>query len=116
MNDDQLLRYSRHLMLPDLDIAGQEKLLAAQVTIMGLGGLGSPVALYLAAAGVGKLTLVDPDQVDETNLQRQIAHSQAHVGLAKVASAAKAISAINPQVELVLVDAEQSPEQLLRLF
>ena len=95
MNDDELLRYSRHIMLPDFDIAGQERLLAAKVLIVGLGGLGSPVALYLAAAGVGELWLADHDSVDVSNLQRQIAHGEADIGRAKVVSAASAIRALN---------------------
>jgi adenylyltransferase/sulfurtransferase len=96
MNDAELLRYSRQIMLPDFDIDGQERLLAAKVLIVGLGGLGSPVALYLAAAGVGELWLADNDTVDLTNLQRQIAHGQADIGRAKVASAHDAIRVLNP--------------------
>jgi adenylyltransferase/sulfurtransferase len=95
MNDDELLRYSRQIMLPDFDIAGQERLLAAKVLIVGLGGLGSPVALYLAAAGVGELWLADHDTVDLSNLQRQIAHGEVDIGRLKVASAADAIRALN---------------------
>lgn len=95
MNDDELLRYSRQIMLADFDIAGQERLLAAKVLIVGLGGLGSPVALYLAAAGVGELWLADHDSVDLSNLQRQIAHGEADIGRPKVASAADAIRALN---------------------
>lgn len=100
MNDEQLLRYSRHIMLPDLDIEGQEKLLAAHVLILGLGGLGSPVAMYLAAAGVGHLTLVDDDEVDLSNLQRQIVHTTERIGQSKVASAAQTIAQLNPEVEV----------------
>ena len=88
MNDDQLLRYSRHILLPQVDIKGQQKLLDAHVMVVGLGGLGSPVAMYLAAAGVGKLSLVDDDQVELSNLQRQIVHSQSDIGRDKVDSAA----------------------------
>lgn len=95
MNDAQLLRYSRQIMLPGFDIDGQQRLLDARVLIVGLGGLGSPVALYLAAAGVGTMWLADHDAVDSTNLQRQIAHGEADVGRAKVASAAAAIQALN---------------------
>jgi len=87
LNDDQLLRYARHIMLPDIDIEGQEKLLAARVLIVGLGGLGSPVALYLAASGVGSLTLADFDLVDLSNLQRQIIHTTASIGEPKTVSA-----------------------------
>ena len=80
MTDDQLLRYSRHILLNELGIEGQERILAAHALVIGAGGLGSPVALYLASAGVGHITLVDPDSVDATNLQRQIAHTLARVG------------------------------------
>ncbi len=102
MNDNQLLRYNRQIMLPDIDIAGQEKLLAARVVIVGLGGLGCPAALYLAAAGVGELVLVDHDNVDASNLQRQIAHVEASVGQAKVESAAERIRALNSDTHLQL--------------
>ncbi len=98
MNDDQLLRYSRQIMLDDFDIQGQQRLLDAKVLIVGLGGLGSPVALYLAAAGVGELWLADFDRVDLSNLQRQIAHTMADIDRPKVVSASEAIAAINPQV------------------
>ncbi len=84
MNDDQLLRYSRHILLPELGIEGQEKLLAAHALVIGAGGLGSPAALYLASAGVGRITLADGDTVDLTNLQRQILHATAAVGQPKV--------------------------------
>lgn len=103
MNDEQLLRYSRQIMLPEFDIAGQEALLDATALIVGLGGLGSPIALYLAAAGVGRLILNDHDQVDLSNLQRQIVHSGDRVGESKVESAATALRAINPDVELELI-------------
>ena len=98
MNDDQLLRYSRHITLPELDIEGQEKLLAARVLIIGLGGLGSPIALYLAAAGIGHLVLADGDTVDVTNLQRQVVHGTDSVGMPKTESAARTLRAINPDV------------------
>jgi adenylyltransferase/sulfurtransferase len=104
MNDEQLLRYSRQIMLPQIDVAGQERLLAAHVLIVGLGGLGSPAALYLAAAGVGRLSLADDDQVDLSNLQRQIAHRHNDLGVAKVRSAARSISAINPDTTLDLIE------------
>jgi molybdopterin-synthase adenylyltransferase len=100
MNDAQLLRYSRHILLDEIGIEGQERIRAAHVLIIGAGGLGSPAALYLASAGVGRITLVDHDTVDLTNLQRQIAHTTARVGLPKVASAQAAIAAINPDVQV----------------
>ncbi len=100
MDDRQLLRYSRHLLLDDLGVEGQEKLLAAHALILGAGGLGSPAALYLASAGVGRITLVDDDEVDLTNLQRQIMHTEARVGQPKVESARVALGAINPDVQV----------------
>ena len=100
MTDDELLRYSRHILLPEFGIDAQDRVRAAHAVILGLGGLGSPVALYLAAAGVGRVTLIDDDVVDLTNLQRQVVHSVAQIGLAKVASAAAAMRAINPQVDI----------------
>jgi len=108
MNDDQLLRYSRHIMLPELDIEGQEKLLAAHALVIGMGGLGAPLALYLAAAGVGKLTIVDHDSVEASNLQRQIIHSSKDVGRSKVASAKASLAEINP--DCVVTSVEQRIE------
>ncbi len=115
MNDDQLLRYSRHILLDEIGIEGQERILAAHVLIVGAGGLGSPAALFLASAGVGTLTLVDDDRVDLTNLQRQIAHTTQRVGLPKVASAACAIEAINPQVRVHPVDERVDEAALIAL-
>ncbi len=103
MNDSQLLRYSRHLLLPQVDVFGQQKLLNAKVLIVGLGGLGSPVALYLAASGVGELWLADDDRVDLTNLQRQIVHDTAQVGQLKTESAQAKLHALNPEVNLVSI-------------
>jgi len=100
MNDEQLLRYSRHILLDEIGIEGQQKLLAASVLVIGAGGLGSPAALYLASAGVGHLTIVDDDDVDLTNLQRQIAHTTARVGQPKALSAQAALAAINPDVQV----------------
>ncbi|MCG6970486.1 MAG: molybdopterin-synthase adenylyltransferase MoeB [Gammaproteobacteria bacterium] len=106
MNDEQLLRYSRQIMLPQVDIAGQQKLLQSKVLIIGLGGLGSPVAMYLAGAGVGRLSLCDHDRVDLSNLQRQIVHSTLDLGHSKVQSAAATLRALNPEVQLDLIDHE----------
>lgn len=99
MDDEELLRYSRQIMLPDLDVRGQERLRRAAALVVGLGGLGSPIALYLAAAGVGKLILADDDEVELSNLQRQIAHNSASLGEAKARSAKAALLAINPRIE-----------------
>jgi molybdopterin/thiamine biosynthesis adenylyltransferase len=112
MNDEQLLRYSRQLMLNGFDVAGQEALLAAKVLIVGLGGLGSPVALYLAAAGVGSLVLADSDSVEVSNLQRQIIHKHDNVGMGKVLSAQNALLGLNPGVQLELIDSRLEGELL----
>ena len=112
MNDDQLLRYSRHVLLDDIGIEGQRRLLTAHALVIGAGGLGSPVALYLATAGVGTITIVDDDVVDVTNLQRQIAHTLARVGQPKVASIAAAIAAINPDVRVIALQTRAGPQQL----
>jgi molybdopterin/thiamine biosynthesis adenylyltransferase len=101
MNDAQLLRYSRHILLDEIGIDGQQRILDARALVIGAGGLGSPAALYLGSAGVGHITLVDDDLVDLTNLQRQIAHTTERIGLHKVASAASALAAINPDVQIV---------------
>jgi molybdopterin/thiamine biosynthesis adenylyltransferase len=100
MNDDQLLRYSRHILLDELGIEGQQRLLAAHALVIGAGGLGSPVALYLATAGLGTITIVDGDTVDLTNLQRQIAHDLSRVGAPKASSAAQTMRSINPDVRI----------------
>lgn len=100
MTDDDLLRYSRHLLLDEIGIEGQQRLLDARALVIGAGGLGSPVALYLASAGVGRITLVDHDTVSLTNLQRQIAHDMAGLGQPKVASAAARMAALNPGVQV----------------
>lgn len=101
MTDEQLLRHSRHILLDEVGVEGQQRIAAAHALVVGAGGLGSPVALYLAAAGVGTITLVDHDEVDLTNLQRQIAHATERVGQAKVDSAALAMRALNPHVRVV---------------
>ena len=112
MNDAALLRYSRHILLEEFGIDGQARVDAAHALIVGVGGLGSPVALYLAAAGVGRITLVDDDTVDLTNLQRQIAHTTSRVGMAKVESAAQAMRDINPSI-VVATHAMRIDEALL---
>ena len=104
MKDDQLLRYSRQIMLPQVDIAGQQALLDSHVLIIGAGGLGSPASMYLAAAGVGRLTLVDNDTVELSNLQRQLAHAESDLGANKVDSAAATLRAINSDVEVVALN------------
>ncbi|MBP6900724.1 MAG: molybdopterin-synthase adenylyltransferase MoeB [Burkholderiaceae bacterium] len=100
MNDDQLLRYSRHILLDEIGVEGQQRLLDAHALVIGAGGLGSPVVLYLGTAGVGRITLVDHDTVDVTNLQRQIAHNLARVGQPKAESARQTVAAINPDVQV----------------
>ncbi|MFW6350293.1 MAG: HesA/MoeB/ThiF family protein [Thiohalospira sp.] len=104
MNDEQLLRYGRQILLPGVDVAGQERLAGSRVLILGLGGLGSPAALYLAGAGVGELVLVDDDVVEISNLQRQIAHTTAEAGTPKAESAARRIAELNPEVATRPVD------------
>lgn len=112
MNDSELLRYSRHIMLPGLGIEGQERLRRASVLVVGLGGLGSPVAMYLAAAGVGRLVLADFDAVDLSNLQRQILHSTERIGMPKADSARIALSALNPEVRIETVKRSLTEETL----
>lgn len=104
MNDNQLLRYSRHILLPQMGIEGQEKLLAGHALVVGAGGLGSPAALYLATAGVGRITLADGDTVDLTNLQRQILHRTASVGMPKAQSGRQLISEYNPGVAVAALE------------
>jgi molybdopterin/thiamine biosynthesis adenylyltransferase len=115
MNDDQLLRYSRHILLDEIGIEGQQRLLASHALVIGAGGLGSPVALYLGTAGVGRITIVDNDTVDLTNLQRQIAHNLARVGRPKAESARDTIAAINPDVRVTPLIERVSPDQVARL-
>lgn len=115
MNDNQLLRYSRHILLPQIDIAGQEKLNQSRVLIVGAGGLGSPAAIYLAASGVGNLIICDGDQVDLTNLQRQIIHNSDSIGLAKVLSAKQSLYRINPEVNVITIEEQVDAEKLLQL-
>jgi molybdopterin/thiamine biosynthesis adenylyltransferase len=115
MNDDQLLRYSRHVLLDEIGIEGQQRLLASHVLVIGAGGLGSPVALYLASAGVGTLTIVDDDRVDLTNLQRQIIHSVERIGRPKAESAAQTLHAINPAVRVHALQERAGAERLIAL-
>ncbi|WP_326538871.1 HesA/MoeB/ThiF family protein [Pseudorhodoferax sp.] len=115
MTDDQLLRYSRHILLDEIGIEGQQRLLDAHALVVGAGGLGSPVALYLGSAGVGRITLVDDDRVDLTNLQRQIAHSMERLGQPKAASARTAVAALNPEVVVEAVELRADAAALDRL-
>lgn len=112
MDDAQLLRYSRQILLPQIDVEGQERLMAATVMIVGLGGLGSPAAMYLAAAGVGRLVLNDFDRVDLSNLQRQILHSTPSIGETKTRSAQKTLEQLNPDTALSLLDGVLGDEDL----
>jgi molybdopterin/thiamine biosynthesis adenylyltransferase len=112
VNDDQLLRYSRHILLDEVGIEGQQRLVNSHVLVVGAGGLGSPVALYLAASGVGPISIADHDVVDLTNLQRQIAHTTARVGQPKVDSAAQAMLALNPEVRVTALAHKLDAAQL----
>lgn len=114
MDDKDLLRYSRHILLPQLDVAGQEKIIAARVLIVGLGGLGSPVAMYLAASGVGELALVDDDSVDLSNLQRQIVHGENTVGMSKVESAARQLNQLNANCSVIKINRRLDENELAR--
>lgn len=115
-SDQQMLRYARHIVLPELGGVGQAKLLGAKVLIIGAGGLGSPLLLYLAAAGIGKIGIVDDDQVDLSNLHRQIAHPTAHVGLPKTTSAQRTASALNPEINLVAHEERLNLDNAARLL
>jgi len=115
-NDEQLLHYSRQIMLPHFGLEGQQQLQNAHVVIMGIGGLGSPAALYLAAAGVGTLTLVDFDTVDNSNLQRQIIHNTGSIGESKVSSAKKTLNAINPETTLHCINQQLTLDELKQLI
>lgn len=112
LSDAQLLRFSRQIMLPELDVAGQERLLNARVLIIGMGGLGSPAALYLAAAGVGTLVVADHDDVELSNLQRQIVHRTDALGEPKVTSAARTLAGLNPDATVLTIGERLTPEQL----
>src|SRR2546421_807494 len=112
----ELLRYSRHLILPDVGVPGQEKLKAARVLLIGAGGLGPPAALYLAAAGVGTLGIIDMDVVDASNLQRQILHNMDRIGERKVDSAKKTLTAMNPDVNVVTYDVRLGADNIISIF
>lgn len=116
MNDDQLLRYSRHILLPQIGIRGQEKLIKSRALIIGLGGLGSPAAMYLAASGIGELIICDNDNVDLTNLQRQTIHKTESIGTPKVQSATRELSKINPDVNIVSVQEYVNEKKLQKLI
>ncbi|MRX06764.1 molybdopterin-synthase adenylyltransferase MoeB [Pseudoduganella sp. FT25W] len=115
MNDSQLLRYSRHILLDEIGIEGQQRLLDAQALVIGAGGLGSPAAMYLASAGVGHITLVDDDTVDLTNLQRQIAHTTERVGQGKAASARQTLLQINPEITVTALNERVDDARLAAL-
>src|SRR3954465_6375442 len=116
LSNDEILRYSRHLIMPEVGMEGQLKLKAARVLCIGAGGLGSPLAPFLAGAGVGTLGIVDFDVVDYTNLQRQIIHTTADVGRKKLDSAAESLKAINPFVEIRKFDTRLSSDNALEIF
>ena len=116
LDEHQRMRYSRHLLIPEIGLAGQQRLLDAQVLLVGAGGLGSPAALYLAAAGVGRIGIADDDVVDESNLQRQVLHSTAALGEPKVESAARRLSELNPDVEGVPYRERLTPENIDRIL
>lgn len=116
LDDAKLLRYSRHILLDELGIEGQEKISAAHVLIVGAGGLGSPLSLYLASAGIGTLTIIDDDEVDLTNLQRQIVHTQARVGSNKAESAKATLSALNPDITIHAIGERANDARLLELM
>lgn len=115
MDDAQLLRYSRHILLDEIGVEGQQRLLDSHALVIGAGGLGSPVALFLGTAGVGRITLVDHDRVDLTNLQRQLAHAMDRVGQPKVASAAAGIAALNPEARVEAIEQRADAALLDRL-
>jgi len=115
MNDQELLRYSRHILLNEIGVEGQQKLREASMLVIGAGGLGSPAAYYLASAGVARITLVDGDDVDLTNLQRQILHTTDRIGTPKAASGQLTLAAINPDVQVVAVTRRADEAALLQL-
>src|SRR3954468_9311712 len=116
LSKDEVARYSRHLIIPDVGMTGQKRLKNAKVLVVGAGGLGSPALLYLAAAGVGKLGIVEFDEVDESNLQRQVIHGQSDIGRPKAQSAAESISEVNPLVDVVIHDERLDNDNVMRIF
>src|ERR1700760_4579357 len=116
LDNDQIRRYSRHLILPEVGLAGQKKICSTSVLCIGAGGLGSPIAMYLAAAGIGKIGIVDFDTVDFSNLQRQIIHTTADVGRPKAESAKETIKAINPTVDVVIHNTRLSSENAMEII
>src|SRR3974390_3871701 len=116
LNNDEIRRYSRHLILPEVGLAGQKKIRSTSVLCIGAGGLGAPIALYLAAAGIGKLGIVDFDTVDFSNLQRQILHTDADVGRPKSESAKETIHGINPQCEVVVHNTRINAQNAINLI
>lgn len=116
MNDQQLDRYSRHLLLPQLDYDGQLNIVNSHAVILGLGGLGSSAALYMASSGVGRLTLVDPDVLENSNLQRQVIHNESRIGLNKAVSAKQSIEALNSEAQVISVDHVPSDEELASII
>lgn len=116
LNDAELSRYSRQILMPEIDYTGQLKLSQSHAVIFGLGGLGSPASLYLAAAGVGKLTLVDFDQVDDSNLQRQVVHREANIGQSKVESAKQNLAALNHHIEIETISNKLDEAEILALI
>ena len=115
MNDEQLLRYSRHILLAEFGVEGQQRLRDAHALVIGAGGLGCPASLYLAASGIGRMTIADPDRVDLTNLQRQILYRTDSVGMPKVEAARATLAAMNPEVELVTLQKRLAAEDMRRL-
>ena len=116
LTNDEIRRYSRHLILPEVGLSGQKKICSTSVLCIGAGGLGSPIAMYLAAAGIGKLGIVDFDTVDFSNLQRQILHTDADVGRPKSQSAKETINAINPGVEVILHNTRLTSENAIEII
>ena len=116
LSNDEIRRYSRHLILPEVGMAGQKKICSTSVLCIGAGGLGSPIAMYLAAAGIGKIGILDFDSVDFSNLQRQILHSTADVGRPKTASAKETINGLNPNCEVAVLNTRLTSENALEII